>query len=372
VATTSFSVPTKAEVSPIEPGILEVLALTLAGAAVFAGVILNFGGYHSAVMRFGDSQGYASVAKAILDWNFAGLQVKQFWGYPYAIAGLSALTRLPVEISLLLVSFASSLISIGLVHRLWGGWVAALFATLNFDWIQRSFLGGSEPLAVALMLGAFLAVRKDRFIVAAVLASLSTIVRPLGVFSLVAIIAVLLYRRDFKRAQWAAFIAAIVAVLYAAPLLKYFGDALATVHSYGGNTRPLFGIPFYAIVEGTLLYRAPLTNLILSFGWIAIVTAGLVMMGREEAFRRYARANAVEVIFVVPYLLLVYCYNYPVFARSNFARFAIPALPIIYFALSQWIPRNRAITWALGTISPALAACSAIGLRNVLVAIHGY
>src|SRR5437588_11320957 len=118
----------KTEVPPIEPGIVEVLALTLAGAAVFALVILNFGGYHSAVMRFGDSQGYASVARAILDWNFAGLQIKQFWGYPYAIAGLSALTRLPVEVSLVLVSFHSCLISITLVHRLCGGWLAALFA----------------------------------------------------------------------------------------------------------------------------------------------------------------------------------------------------------------------------------------------------
>jgi hypothetical protein len=245
-----------------------------------------------------------------------------------------------------------------------------LFAVLNFDWIQRSFLGGAEPLSVALILGSFLAIRKGRFLLAATLASFATVVRPLSVFSLLAVLAVLLYRRDFKRASAAALIGAAVALLYTAPLLRYFGDPLATVHSYEGGPHLLFGIPFYAIIEGTLQIHAPLTNLFLSFGWIGLTTAGVVMMTRNEAFRAYAREHAAEVLFAAPYLFMVYCYNYPVFARSNFARFAIPALPFVYLALSRWIPRDRRVLWGLGIICPALAAASAIGIQHVVAALR--
>ncbi len=353
-----------------EPQIRELLALTLTGAVVFALVILRFCNYHAAVLQFGDSQSYVSVAHAIQHWDFAGLQVKQFWGYPYAMAALSSISHLPVDATLLVVSFCSCVLSIAFAYRLWGGWVAAFFCVLNFDWMQRSFLGGSEPLAVALIFGAFLAVRKDRFLLAAALASCSTIVRPLGVFSVLAILAVLLYRRDFKRTALATVIGAVIAVLYAVPLLKYFGDPLATVHSYGGPQRFLFGMPFRAILEGFFLNRLPLTNIALSVAWILLVTTGAVMMRRDEGFRAYASEHSVEVLFAVPFLALIYCYNYPAFASGSFARFQIPVLPFVYLALSRWMPRDRRIVWALGIISPAMAAASAIGIRNVIAALR--
>lgn len=370
MAATTLPIVPRLRTRSSEPSIREVLTLALAGAAIFVVIILAFESYGSAVVNFGDSNGYIAVARAIRHWHFDGLQIKQFWGYSYAMAALSLVTRLPVEISLLVISVSSCVFSIIFAHRLWGGWIAALFAILNFDWIQRCYLGGSEPLSVALILGAFLAVRKERFLLAATLASFATVVRPLSVFSLLAILAILLYRRDFKRALVSAFIGGAVALLYVTPLLKYFGDPLATVHSYGSVSRPLFGIPFYAIIEGTILYRAPWTNLLLSFGWIALITFGLIMMARDEKFRVYARAHAVEVLFAVPYLVLVYCYNYPVFARGSFARFAIPALPLVYLALSKWIPRDRRVIWALGLICPALAAASAIGIQRVLLRLH--
>src|SRR5437660_8286819 len=117
------------------------------------------------------------------------------------MAVISLTTRIPDVASLLLVSFVSSFISVALAYRLWGGWIAGLFAVLNFDWMQRSFLGGSEPLAVALIFGAFLAVRRDRYLLAALLASLSTIVRPLSIFCLIGIGVVLLYRHEYRSSR---------------------------------------------------------------------------------------------------------------------------------------------------------------------------
>jgi len=231
--------------------------------------------------------------------------------------------------------------------------------------MQRSFLGGAEPLAVALIFGAFLAVRRERFIVAALLAALSTIVRPLGICCLIGIGVVLLYRREYKKLAGAVLIGAAVGTLYVLPLATHFGDPLATVHSYENSNYSLFGIPFYAIIKATILYPAPWTNLTLDFGWIALVLAGVLAMSFDLRFREYAKQNPVEALFAVLYLLAVFCYNYPVFARSNYARFVIPALPIIFVALSRWVPEDRRIIWGLGVVSPVLAAASALGIRNV-------
>jgi hypothetical protein len=346
-------------------GVGELGLLFFLTGLLFAGTILCFRDYKSAVSSFGDSSAYTDIASAIRHWNFSGLQAKQFWGYPYFMAVVSITTRVPFVASLLLVSLASSFISIGLAYRLWGGWIAGLFAVVNFDWMQRSFLGGSEPLAVALIFGAFLAVRKDRFLLAALLAALSTIVRPLGICCLIGIGVVLLHRREYKKLAGAVLIGAAVGTLYMLPLARQFGDPLATVHSYGNSNYSLFGIPFYAIIKGTLLYPAPWTNLTLDFGWIALVLTGVLAMWFDQRFREYAKQNPVEGLFAVLYLLAVFCYNYPVFARSNFARFAIPALPIVFIALSRWVPQDRRIVWGLGVVSPVLAAASALGIRNV-------
>jgi len=198
---------------------------------VFITTILAFRDYHSTVNHFGDSSAYTDVASAIRHWNFSGLQIKQFWGYPYAMAVVSRVTTISDQSSLLLISFASSFLTAAFAYRLWGGWIAGFFVALNFDWMQRSFLGGSEPLAVALIFGAFLAVRRNRYLLAALLASVSTVVRPLGIFCLIAVGVVLLYRREYRKFAGAVLIGAFVGALYMLPLMRYFGDPLATVHS---------------------------------------------------------------------------------------------------------------------------------------------
>jgi len=196
-----------------EPTLREIILLALLSGLLFAATILQFQNYGSAVTNFGDSEAYVSVASAIHRWDFSGLQIKQFWGYPYVMAGLSATTHLPERTSLLLVSCASSFLSVLLAYQLWGGWIAGLFALLNFDWMQRSFLGGSEPLAVALIFGAFLALRKERYLIATLLASLSTVVRPLGICCLIGIGLILLRRHEFKKFVAAVAIGASVGVL---------------------------------------------------------------------------------------------------------------------------------------------------------------
>src|SRR5580698_2464480 len=118
--------------------------------AAFSFVILIFtisamGAYTTAVDNFGDSSAYMSLASAIRHWDFRGIEVKQFWGLPYAMAALSRLTGLSDRTALLVCSLLPSFLTILVARQLWSGWIAGYFAVVNFDWLQRSCLGGSEP-----------------------------------------------------------------------------------------------------------------------------------------------------------------------------------------------------------------------------------
>jgi hypothetical protein len=351
------------------PSAAEVISLVLLSFAIFISIVAFVRNYALAIDHFGDSSAYMDLASAIRRWDFHGIIVKQFWGLPYAMAAMSKLTGLSNRLALLAFSLVPALLSAFFARRLWDGWIAGYFAILNFDWIQRSCLGGSEPLFVCLLLAAFVSVRQRHWMLGSLLAALATIVRPLGIFALIGIGLTLLWQKEFRKLAGATAIGLLVGALYALPLSTHFGDALATVNSYhspewqGGW---LFGFPFYAIVKGTLLYPVPWTNLVLSFGWIFLVLAAVLVMARSRAFHSYCRSHLVETIFLVPYLWCLFTYNYPYWARGNFARFAIPILPFVLLALYRWIPRDRLVLWGLGVVTPALAACSALGIVNVI------
>jgi hypothetical protein len=352
-----------------EPSQREILVLWMATFVIFVGLVAALENYFSLVDNFADSSAYMSVASAIRRWDFHGLTVKQFWGLPYVMAFLSRATGISDRAALLVICFASSIASAAIAYRLWGGWVAGFFTILNFDWMQRSYLGGSEPLFAALLFASFLAVRKERWWLAALLASCATTVRPVGLFALLGIGIVLLKRNDFRNLLPAAVIGLSIGILYTVPLKKEFGDPLANVHSYispqwqGGW---LFGFPFYAIIKGTVSGGAPWTNLILSFAWIFLVLIAIVVMIRSREFRDYAHSHQVETTFLVLDLVSLYTYNYPYWARSNFARFAIPILPFVLLALYRWIPKDRRMLWGLCVITSVLAAASALGVANMV------
>ena len=138
----------------------ETTVLCLAAAAIFVAFVSTITSYKTLVDNFGDNAAYISISAAIQKWDFHGVVVKHFWGLPYAMAALSKLTGMSDRSALLTVSWISSLIAVVLAYRLWGGWIATVFAIVNFDWYHRSFLGGSEPLFVALLFGSFLAIRR--------------------------------------------------------------------------------------------------------------------------------------------------------------------------------------------------------------------
>jgi len=282
---------------------------------------------------------------------------------------VSLLTGVPASAALLIVSFSASLVSVALAHRLWGGWVAGFFAILNFDWIQRSFLGGAEPLFVAFLFGAFWAVRRGHWLLAAFLAALSTIVRPMGLFALAAVGLTLLWQRNFQKFLLTTLVGLIVGGLYVLPMAFYFGNPLANVSTYQ-RTEWRGGLPitwpFYSIIEGTTLHNIPWTNLARTFGWISVVLIAGIRMMMSSRFREYARSHPVEGIFAGTYLIFIYTYNSPAWARAEFTRFVIPIVPFVILGLHRWLPKQRLVLWTLTVVSPILAGATAVGLLKTI------
>lgn len=344
-------------------------------ACSFVTVTLCLRPYTQAVNSFGDNGSYVGVARALLSWQFEGLHVFQFWGVSYAVALVSLLGHIPLTLALIIVSAGSSAAVTIIAGRLWGWYVAAFATALSFDWMQRSMLGGSEPLFLLLLFTALLSIRRERWLLAALLASLATTVRPLGICALVAIGLVLLYRKEYGRFCCALTTGLLVGTLYVLPLHFYLNDSLATVHSYE-TTRPLFGIPFHAILEGLLLPH-PFTNLVLSCAWVIFVISGIALLCFSKACSDFRNEHPAELLFAAIYTAMTTSYNYPNWALGNFARFAIPVVPfalIAYGRLFAWgnfkaspiFRRIEPLTWTSAIISPALAACSAYGIHNLL------
>jgi hypothetical protein len=329
--------------------------------------------HFASMVQMGDNGSYMGIASALRHWNFQGLNIKAFWGLPYVMAVVSLVTRISDRDALILVSYCSGIATIVLAHRLWGGWVAGFFMVLNFDWMQRLFLCGSEPLFMALVFGAFLAARKQHWLLSALLAAFSVTVRPLGIFVLAGIGLTLLWKRDFRNFSLATLTGLVIGGLYAIPMTLYFKTPFANVQSYqqmdwqGGH---LLSWPFFAIVKSMHGNRPPLTNLLLTWGWIVFVLAGFLVILLSRQCRLAWSLRSVELIFALSYLAFLYTYNSPRWIVGSFPRYSIPVLPLILWALIDWLPKDRRVLWGLAAVSPVLAACSAIGIRNVAAMIH--
>jgi hypothetical protein len=353
------------------PSRIEVGALWLLTVVLFIIVLIQFQSYTFKVDNFGDNPAYLKAASAIQHWDFHDAEIKLFWGLPYVIAGFSWLPLSPRS-DLLLICLVSSLVSVLLVWDLWGPWIAGYFSVLSFRWIQVSVLGGNEPLFLVLVFSSFWASRKERWLLASVLAALATLVRPLGLFALVGIGVTLLYHRDYKKAFQCTALAAFIGALYLLPFWLYFHDPLYQFHLYqqrDWQSGPAIGLPFRAIALSLMHNREPWTNVIVTMAWVIFAFAGLCAMG-SKSFRHYIRERRAECIFGFLYLLFIFSYNSVAWARAEFPRFVIPVVPLLLLALDRWLPKSRYVLYGLGIVSAVLGACSAVGIRNILPALR--
>jgi hypothetical protein len=357
-----------------EPSSAELLLLTLCACVALATAIQLFDprlGFWD--FGAGDTPTYVSIATAIRTGDLAGLRgVKHFWGVAYLAAGVALLTRLPDVAALLLVSLAGSLASVLLARRLWGGWIAAIFALVSWDWLAESVLGGSETAFMAFALSAFLAARRERWTLAALAASCSMTVRPVGCAVLLALLTTLLARVDFRRAAVVAVVGAVVAALYIAPLWVTRGDVLAHFRGYqpdwaGGS--PL-GLPFAALTTGFLAAKTSI-EVVRPAIWVAFILLTFVLFLARKQARAYATLHPVEATFAAAYVVFLFSYNARRWAWLDFPRFAIPLIPFALVALDPWLPRSRWLLWPAAPASGILAAGWLIGFHRAWHLVQG-
>ena len=252
-----------------------------------------------------------------------------------------------------------------------GGWIAGFFAILNFDWLQRSYLGGSEPLFGALLFGSFLLVRKDRWLLAALLASLATVVRPLGIFALVGIGVALLWKRNYRTLLLAILIGGTEGGFYALPLTRHFGESARQREQLSQSTmgRGLaVRIPFLRHHQG-YVDRTGAADQSCSEFWLDFCCPGRDHgPGKERPLSRIcAQSHPRDDVPDSP--TLIFGRSTPTTNRIERAApsraLPYPFSPSFLLALDCWLPKDKRVLWTLAVVSPILAAASAVGIGNV-------
>ncbi len=327
-------------------------------------IIALTGRWSEHLAGFGDNDVFVGQAEALSRRQWNALSPEGFLGLPYVIALVSSLTSISALYVLVLLSWTAALATIWLAADLWGTTIAAWMGIISLPWLQRAALGGSEPLFMCLLLAAFVAARRDRFLLAMCAAAVATTVRPVGVFAILVLLLTLIRRRAWTTAVGGAAIAVVIAAIYSVPLWLAFGDPLANVHWYrwadwSGQALPVTW-PVAPIVRGWFAARPALANSIKTIAWITIIFAGYTGLMVRRSCRDWRKRWPVESGFAVAAFAFVVSYNAPLWAWVEFARFAIPVAPFALLGLEPWLPTHRAVLWTAAVASGVLAAVSLI------------
>ncbi len=352
-----------------EPSWLEVLLMLATMIAFHLVLVCRVRSFWGLPSAWFDRNEYLEIAAMIVHGHSAGTPVpKFFWGFPYAIAEVSRLLAIPEIMAVVLISMLGSAAVALLVQRLHGGWVAAFFVFINYQWIVLSVEGGSEPLFMAMLFASFLAVRSERWNFGSLLASLSTTVRPVGIFALLAYAFVLAGRKDWRKLGAVTSMSLAVGLLYFVPVWATLGSPFANFTGYQihwGPTGLPLTIPFFALVKSYLraVHELRWTFLAFTVGWLIFGLAGFSATLRHR-IRMRLLVYPQEVIFAWMYGLFLCTYNDLDIALAV-DRYLLPVVPLILFATSNWIPRDRRITWGGAIVSGLLSAAVVVGFKNV-------
>jgi hypothetical protein len=355
-----------------EPSRLEVLLMFALMIALHLLTVCRAGSFWELAVSRTDDMDYVEVADIIRHWHFAGGPISQyFWGFPYVIVGVSKLFSIPELMAAVVISVLASLALCLLLHRLYGGWVTAVFLLINFEWIQLSVEGGSEPLFMCLLFASFLAARSERWNLAALLASMSTTVRPVGVFALLCFAIVLARRKSYQQLAVITLIGVAFGVFYLVPLWRVFGTPFANFIGYRGDWGPHgwpITYPFGALISSFL---AALRNnsvrwytLTLFLAWPAVALVSTMVIWLPRNRQRFLGRCQPEALFATIYTLFFILYNNFEIVWL-FSRFLIPVLPLLVFSVGDWIPRDRRLLWAAAVLSALLSSAGLVHFRNV-------
>ena len=203
------------------------------------------------------------------------------------------------------------------------------------EWMERSLLGGAEPLFSSLHFRCIC--RGAKAALAACLTSSFTRDdrSPTGIFALVGIGIALLVKRDFRRFIAAVLIGATIGLLYILPLMFYLGNPLANVKGYDQadwNGGVPLTIPLVAIAEDALAGRATKLNLARTGLWIVVILVSTAVILGKRTLLIPAEVSCGRSVLCVLRVPLVYlqlllgesrvsavCHSYSPICNSGFA-----------------------------------------------------
>jgi hypothetical protein len=314
--------------------------------------------------QWGDNALYIEMANYLLAGKFGAEFDSHFvWGYPAVVAVASRLIHISTISALTLVSRSSALGAIALASQLWGPRVAAAFAIVNFAWLQRATFGGSDPLYMLLLLFTLVCVRHNRWVSATTLASLSVLVRPVGILVLPALFIVLATRKQYRTLFLSFASATAIGIGYYIPVSVYLRNPLLAIQGYRGGWYGdwIVTFPLRGVVAALGEFDRPWWSTLYHGAWLTIALATILVTLASSQRRAFWAQYPVEWIFAALYLAFILSYN-SYWVWLDAARLLLPATPFMLATFEPWLPRQ---VWSYVITAPLFAIASAIPVTGV-------
>ena len=355
---------------------------------LFTATTLGAGWSSSTFATLYDGPSYLRMAASMLDPStvVAHLDRRVFIGYPALIA-LAGLAHLPLSYAALTISWLASGITAGASGALFQdrriGWALAFFPP---SFLMFSSTAMSEPAMLAfIVLGAYLIVQRERYVIGALLLGYAGVIRPVACFAVLGVLAALAYRwrvrqREIHKLETmrpqllapfrkrgaspvflVAAIAGAVVIAGFAALRIWRGDAFEGVKIYARSDATfadhILAWPFSSLVMTPLRTAVPLWKVAYVWAYVAFVLIGCALATRR-IWSLWASQSYELVILATVWLLcntaFVLCTG-SVWGFHYFDRHLLAALPPLVWAYSDFYPRRRARSISLGALSTLAA-----------------
>lgn len=321
------------------------VALTVLGATAL-GLSLTIGLLTPAA-NAPDNAVYISLAAGIRAGHVGPLTTIAALGLPVLLATLSWIPLTPHAL-IVAISIVSFLLSVAFIARLYGDEVALAFLAIG---PQFPFVGATEALFIALLYGALLSARRERWALVAILSALSATVRPIGVFALVACAVVLIRHHRVRELVALTAIALGIGAVTFWLTNRLTGDPFMVLRAYGDtwDGRSPLEWPFHSALS---TYRDGLAE----FNWHGtIMLLAWFALSLVATVRLILRPSLPLADTLVAALSIAYLLCYPVNSIGQWMRWTLPFVPILLTTV-RWPSATRRITWsAVLTVSVAFA-----------------
>ncbi len=362
---------------------------------IFLATIFYYGSFENFLFYFqhyGDNNEYIEQTKKIFNEDYVHPSklgtLKSPFGLSFVIYLVSKIFFTNYIISFFLISIFTYFLIIFLTSRLLNHVSAYAVIIIGYELNLGGIYGGSQNLALCLIISSFLLIKNKYFIIGIILASLSYYVRPLCIAAPISIFFYLLFiNLNFKKLFIFLLTSIPLFILYIfLSVLIYDGGLI--INGYGSNFDIIIenqnnyeipsddkqvlqatnifdfvNIPFSGFFRGIFYEEIIFTNFLKNSFFLFISIFALIVSIIK--FSKYSSETKLYILFFIFFLFLLSIYN-SVHIYFEFPRFIIPVLPFIVFILFRKLNINLPIFFILITITSVFNFASSIGVINFI------